>query len=446
MAVVCGTDFSEASAAASQVAAELAARHDEALTIVHALVPPAPASGVPIAAGVSDELLSSARKSLAELAESLAGSGADIGTAVEAGEPDEVLLRCASEKKARLIVVGSVGRRGARWLLGSTADRLASRSPVPLLVTRPRFPAREWLKVKEPLRVIVASDLGPSTSPAVAWAAHLPEHGPCEFIVAHLSRPPGEYDQLAIDGPMHVDRTHPVVEELLERDLAVAARSLHGVGETKIVVEPTMGRTSDSLTSIAGREEADLMIVGRGRDDERHWWEASTSRAVVRSAPMSVVVVPDIVDEPEIAVPRIRRVLAATDLSRRGNAAVAYALALAPSGGSVRIVHVIDADDPDERQSRHREIESLVRAARFDPGVAVEIEIVSGDDAGRRITAEGDRFDADLVCIGSRGRSAIATVFGSISQEVLLRSDRPVLVVQSAPAARREVVAAPAGA
>jgi nucleotide-binding universal stress UspA family protein len=447
MTVVCGTDFSDASAAACHVAAELAARHHEPLTIVHALVPMAPAPGVPVAAGVLDEMVSSVRKSLTELAGSLAGSGPDVGIVVEIGEPDEVLLQCATEKNARLIVIGSVGRRGARWLLGSTADRLASRSPFPLLVTRPRFPAREWLQANEPLRVIVASDLGPSTTPAVAWAAHLPEHGPCAFIVAHLAWPPGEYDRLAIDGPMHLDRTHPVVEELLERDLAVAARSLHGVGETKIVVEPAMGRTSDSLTSIATREDADLVIVGRGRGDEQHWWEASTSRAVVRKAPMSVVVVPaDTGEEPEIAVPRIQRVFAATDLSRAGNAALVYALALAPAGGSVRIVHVIDADDQDERQRRYREIESLVRSARLDPGVAVEIEILSGEDTARRITTESERFDADLVCIGSRGRSAIATVFGSISQEVLLRSERPVLVVQSVPAGRREVAPAPAGA
>lgn len=434
MAIICGTDFSEAAEAACRVAAELASRHGEPLILVHALalLPIAPPAEVPIGANVYDEVAAAARKSIDELAGRLAATGAEVRTSVELGEPDEVLLQRAGQQSTRLIVIGSVGRRGARWLLGSTADRLASRSPFPLLVTRPAFPAHEWLKSGTPLRVVVASDLSPSTGPAVAWAAHLSEHGPCQFTVAHLSWPPAEHDRLAIDGPMHLDRTHPLVEELVQRDLAAAARALHGVGETKILVQSTMGRTADSLASVADREKADVVVVGRGLEDERQWWEASTSRAIVRKAPMSVVLVPGSGEEPEIAAPKIRRVLAATDLSRRGNAAVAYALALAPDDGSVRIIHIMEADDPEERRRRHQEIEDLVRNAGSDTQVSVEIEVITADDPARRIAGEGERFDADVICIGSRGRYFIAKLFfGSISQEVLLRSDRPVLLVQT---------------
>lgn len=433
MAIICGTDFSDASEAACRVAAELAKHHGEPLILVHALalLPMAPPE-VPIAASVHDDLVAASRKTIGELAGRLASSAADIRTSVEVGEPDEVLLQRAGQESTRLIVIGSVGRRGPRWLLGSTADRLASRSPFPLFVARPAFPAHEWLKSGKPLHVLVASDLGPSTSPAVAWAAHLPEHGRCQFTVAHLSWPPAEHDRLAIDGPMHIDRTHPLVEELVQRDLGAAAELLRGVGETKIVVESTMGRAADSLASMASRESADLVVVGRGLEDERQWWEASTSRAIVRKAPMSVVLVPDAGEETEIAAQRIRRVLAATDLSRRGNAAVAYALALAPEDGSIRIIHIMEEDEPEEKQRRYRAIEDLVRTAGSAGKASVEIEIITGDNPARRIAGEGERFDADVICIGSRGRYVLAKLFfGSISQEVLLRSDRPVLLVQT---------------
>lgn len=439
MTIICGTDFSEAAEAACRVAAELAAHHGEPLLIAHALalLPMAPPAEVPLAASVYDDLVASAKKSADELVRKLAGTRAEIVTSVEVGEPDEVLLRLAAREKARLMVIASVGRRGGRWLLGSTADRLASRSPFPLLVTRPGFPAHEWLGERKPIRVIVASDLGPATDPAVEWAAHLPEHGPCRYVVAHLSWPPAEYDRLAIDAAMHLDRTHPVVEELLRDDLSAAAQSLRGEGETKVVVESTMGRTADALMYVAGREEADLLVVGRSLDDERQWWETSTSRAIVRKAPMSVVVVPHVEDEPEIAAPRIRRVLAATDLSRRGNAAVAYALALTPADSSVRIIHVLDSDDPEETQQCQRAIDELVRSVA--PGnVAVEIEIIRGGNPARRISGEAERCDADLICIGTRGRYGISRVlFGSVSQEVQLRSDRPVLLVQEPPRQKR---------
>lgn len=428
MAIICGTDFSEASQAACQVAAELAAHHGEPLILVHALVLP-PITPPSIPASVYDEVAAAARKSICELAGRLASTGADIRTAVEIGDPDEVLLQCAEKETTRLIVIGSVGRRGARWLLGSIADRLASRSRFPLFVTRPGFPAHEWLKSGEPLRVLVASDLGPSTGPAVAWAAHLPEHGHCQFTVAHLAWPPAEHDRLAIDGPMHIDRTHPLVAELVQRDLAAAARLLRGSGETRVLVESTTGRTADSLAWVASRENADLIVVGRGLEDERQWWEVSTSRAIVRKATMSVVIVPDAA-EPEIATPSIRRVLAATDLTRRGNAAVAYALALAPDDGSVRVIHIVEEEIPEERQRRQREIEDLVRSVGTATKASVEIEIIKADDPARRIAAEGERFDADVICIGSQGRHFLAKLFfGSISQEVLLRSDRPVLLV-----------------
>ena len=192
MTIVCGTDFSSAARGACSAAAALAAGHGEPLVLVHAIQPlaVAPPAGAALTAGVHEDVFSHAQEALDAIAAEIRRSGADVSTVVEAGEPDEVILRQAGARQARLIVAGSTGRRGVHWLLGSTADRLASRSPVPVLVTREKFPDAEWLERREPLRVVVASDLGPSAGPAVAWAAHLPEHGPCRFTVAHLSWPP----------------------------------------------------------------------------------------------------------------------------------------------------------------------------------------------------------------------------------------------------------------
>ena len=66
--------------------------------------------------------------------------------------------------------------------------------------------------------------------------------------------------------------------------------------------------------------------------------------------------------------------------------------------------------------------------------VPVTVEILAGHDAASLIAATAERLAADLVCLGSRGRSGLArALFGSVSQEVLLRSDRPVLLVQESP-------------
>lgn len=442
MTIVCGTDFSPAAEAACAVAVRLAANQAEPLLLVHALVPMPlpPPPDMPVLPIVYDDATERGRAALAELAARLGASGAAVETLVELGDPDDVLLRLAADRGARLIVLGAVGRRGARWLLGSTADRLAARSPVPVLVTREGFPAASWLDERQPLRVLVGSDLGPATAPAVEWATHLTEHGPCRFTIAHVSWPPDEYERLAIDRPMRLDRTHPVVEEVLRRDLDSAAEVLRAAGETEVVVESNVGRIGDALSGIARRVQADLIVVGRGRAEERQWWEGSTSRAVVRRAAVSVLCVPDRDEEADIAPPEVRRILAATDLSRRGNAAVAWALALARGGADVRVVHVMEKDDPAEAERRRERLDQLVR---IGSAAGASVEILTGDEPARIISAEAERFGADVICVGSRGRSGLTRMlFGSVSQELLLRSERPVLLVQSPAAARAKPSAA----
>lgn len=54
------------------------------------------------------------------------------------------------------------------------------------------------------------------------------------------------------------------------------------------------------------------------------------------------------------------------------------------------------------------------------------------EDPARLIGAAAERFGADVICVGSRGRSGLArALLGSVSQGLLLRSRRPVLVIQS---------------
>jgi nucleotide-binding universal stress UspA family protein len=58
-------------------------------------------------------------------------------TEVKVGEPLRELLRAAKAAKADVIVVGARGTSGMRHLLlGSVAESLLSRSPVPVLLAR----------------------------------------------------------------------------------------------------------------------------------------------------------------------------------------------------------------------------------------------------------------------------------------------------------------------
>jgi len=146
-----------------------------------------------------------------------------------------------------------------------------------------------------------------------------------------------------------------------------------------------------------------------------------------------------------------KRFLIATDGSPGGCEAVRTGLMLARGAGAdVTIVYARHAPlrvygDPFYQRSLSRELE-LARvaldAASSDAeivGIEVETEIVEGRPAEAIVELARSR-DADLILVGSRGRGAIAgAVLGSVSESVVRRADRPVLVVKPRPQAARQV-------
>jgi len=73
-----------------------------------------------------------------EEARERAGERADtIETAVEVGRPARTIVEYAKDHDVGAVVMGSHGRSGvARILLGSVAERVVRRSPVPVTVVR----------------------------------------------------------------------------------------------------------------------------------------------------------------------------------------------------------------------------------------------------------------------------------------------------------------------
>lgn len=74
---------------------------------------------------------------LAEAAERAASEDRALHTEIEEGHPPTVIVSYAEERGIDQIVVGSHGRTGVeRLLLGSVAEAVVRRSPVPVTVVR----------------------------------------------------------------------------------------------------------------------------------------------------------------------------------------------------------------------------------------------------------------------------------------------------------------------
>ena len=98
------------------------------------------------------------------------------------------------------------------------------------------------------------------------------------------------------------------------------------------------------------------------------------------------------------------------------------------------------AADDETRQAATRTAEEgvqLARAAGFDPTARTRAQSGSISDT---IIAEADVANATAIVMGSRGRTGLQSVLGSVSHAVVQGADRAVMVVPSADiaAARRE--------
>jgi len=128
-----GTPQSEA--AVEFVAAEWP---DADLTLLYVIDPITAGFGQHALPGSSEEWYERARETARDhLDEARERVGRPLDTRIEVGSPARVIVDIADEDPFDHVVVGSHGRAGvSRVLLGSVAETVARRSPVPVTIVR----------------------------------------------------------------------------------------------------------------------------------------------------------------------------------------------------------------------------------------------------------------------------------------------------------------------
>jgi len=445
MTILCGTDFSQEGSSALRLAAQLAARMNAPLHLVHAV---ALRESDLVDQGTRAELARNHRQRLVDQAEQLKQPGLQVFFHVAEGAPDELLLRFGSELSASLIVVGALGhRRKSSWQLGSHADRLAQRSHIPVLVVRDGGSLEAWARDERPLRVVLGADLTASTDAAMQWINSLARFGRIEVTAAHLYWPPEQYNRLGLSGVRDYIQPVPIVTATLERDLESHLGKL-GKGTLKNVrIEPHLGRIGDRLATIAQQEQADLVVVGSHDRGAARVWEGSVSRIVIQQAQCSVACVPAPSFAATDGVSRVGSVLVATDFSPTGNAAVALAYGVASPGATIHLVHIVP--DPvhgavtprdifpeqrsqcDKYRDLCEQLANLKPKAAFEREQKTELHVLESHHPAEAICQAAERLGVDLICIGTHGRTGLAkVVMGSVANAVLAQSHRPLLLAR----------------
>ena len=142
-----------------------------------------------------------------------------------------------------------------------------------------------------------------------------------------------------------------------------------------------------------------------------------------------------------------QNILVPVDGSETSYAAVAQAAELAKAfGGKITVVQVLALDPYIAAEyisatqtnylierARTSVLKTLEEAAaKFsDLGIPVEAKLLEGQVVHREIIKEAETSKADLIVIGSHGRTGLKRLFlGSVAQSVLGEAHIPVLVVR----------------
>ncbi len=144
-------------------------------------------------------------------------------------------------------------------------------------------------------------------------------------------------------------------------------------------------------------------------------------------------------------------ILAATDFSAHGDAAIPYAYALADRGATVHLLHVIEpvtvpsplyahytpgaVPTEEQRALQIADLEArlrgLVPPEAASKGVRSAFAVVEGDIVSRVVGEVAARLGADAICVGSHGRGGVLRLLlGSTAEAILRSSSGPVLIVR----------------
>jgi nucleotide-binding universal stress UspA family protein len=428
--IACGTDFSAHAMEAANVAAAFARQLGVPLLLIH---------GVDERGELTTTFwpgfLESLGEQLKQEAERLRAMGVEVQVKLVGGVPDDGLVKYAERSDARLMVLAasSTGAVG-RWMLGSTSEHVAESAWLPTLVVREPALLEAWARGGRPLQVFIGADFTLQSDAAIRWAGGLTEIGPCEFTVGFVDRLADERGRRAMHGQGEVPQA-PEMQEMFLRDLRERAQAILPRHEISARVLPAPDRVDTHLLELAAEMRADLIVVGthqwQGVSRLRH---ASVSRGVLRSSAVSVACVPAqrVIHGASAHIPRVHRVLIATDLSSHGSLAVPHGYSMLLPGGAARLLHV--AGDDESHETVLGRLRELIPSEAPHHGLATDVKIAISDDPAAAICEAAENFEADVICIGSHGHTGLVRArLGSVAEAVIARSSRPVLVVPKSP-------------
>ena len=292
-----------------------------------------------------------------------------------------------------------------------------------------------------PLRqILVGTDFSPAAAAGVAWAIDLARAHGARLRLLHALLLRGPATDFLVSPP-------DLSEQIQASALAKLEEAAAEIREQGVEVEPIlrMGPASQSLLEAAEDFQPDLIVLGtRGSTGLEHLLLGSTAERVVLRARAPVLTV-----HPQQAATHrpVRTVLVPTDFSHDAELATTRALSLIdPASRDARLVLLHAYHLPIEFTAygtiptSPRYLEDAAGAAEAKLALlaealqreGLEVETLAREGYPPEvILAEAKRLGADLIALGTHGRSGLEhLLLGSNSVRVVQRAPCPVLTVR----------------
>jgi nucleotide-binding universal stress UspA family protein len=283
------TDFSEPSEAALPFATTLARGYGATVHALHVLIPAPYVYMPPGLTAAAIEVAEESAQAAMQRVESLL-AGLEHKTLVERGiEIWPAVRRAIEEDNVDLIVLGTHGRTGAeKLLLGSVAEQIFRRSPVPVLTIGPgvRSSVHNGGRFH---RVLFATDFSPESLAGAPYAITLAQENHARLLLLLVMRKPSP----ANDGDKKFFDMSAA--EAMHRLYEIVPRDAHLELPPEVAVE--YGDPADRIVEFATQRGADLIVIGvrsaAGRLGAATHLERATAHKIVAHAHCPVLTARD---------------------------------------------------------------------------------------------------------------------------------------------------------
>lgn len=272
---------------ADALAYALASFPDAGVDLLHVVEPYVGVPGEPADVGSQDARRVEAAETMLAHARDAHDDADRIGTATTVGRPVHEILAYTEANGVDQIVLGSRGRDGAaRLLLGSVAETVVRRAPVPVTVVRCSHE-----QVETPGRVLVPFDGSKPARRALSYA--LDRFEAADVTALYVLHPasyapagPAGYATLGGESTNWEPQQDEHVAGILDSADEVAREAGREIETTGNV-----GNPADAVVEYVEANEVDHVVLGStGRDGLSRLLLGSVAETVVRRSPVSVTV------------------------------------------------------------------------------------------------------------------------------------------------------------